>query len=79
MNQLTFDDIVATDAELILCPLTPNYHWIRITEGQTPSRFVECVQFRLDGYDYLYERTESKDKILSAFEGDIKTVPFVNQ
>jgi len=73
-DQMTLDELMMP--ELILCSLSEGYHWIRITQGCTPVEFIECVQFKMDGYDYIYENTPLKDEIISAFEGTVRSIPF---
>ncbi|MEV9641741.1 hypothetical protein ABZ756_13650 [Mammaliicoccus sciuri] len=74
MNQINFDDYLNGKKELILCRLTSDYYWIRITNGHTPPSAVSRVHFLLNGYDYLYEDASGKEEILNSFDGDIKKI-----
>lgn len=74
MEQLSFEDMLTTDYELIHCPFTQSYHWIRITSGFTPSQYTERIHFTLHGFDYLYEDENGKTQIINAFNGPVKTV-----
>ncbi|GEN83607.1 hypothetical protein SLU01_19190 [Sporosarcina luteola] len=72
MNQLSFDDLLDDKKELILCQLSPGFHWLRITSGHTPSELMSRVHFSLHGFDYLYENTQGKNEILNLFDGLVK-------
>lgn len=72
MNQLSFDELFDDEKELIHCKLSEGYHWLRITKGQTPIVFADRIHFSDATYDYLYERTPMKDKIINQFNGPIK-------
>lgn len=78
MEQITMDEFVNINSQkqLICCSLTDNYHWLRISEGDTPAEFRDEVSFVLHDFDYLYVRTAKKDKILKAFDGVVTVVPF---
>lgn len=74
MEQLTLNDFIPLDNELLLCSLSKGYHWIRISSGGTPSTFLNRVQFEIDGYDYFYENTDGKDEIVMEFNGEIHEI-----
>lgn len=78
VDQLTIDDFLSADfvkaPELIHCPLTDRFHWLRITSGHTPDAYKKFVEFELDGYEYLYKDTMIKDGVISAFDGLVKVV-----
>lgn len=76
MEQMTFESLLASDGEMIHCPMTPTFHWIRITEGQTPAEYADRIHFKMHGYDYLYEDTAGMEEIKKAFTGSISTVPW---
>lgn len=78
MEQILIDDFIYVESpkRLICCSLTPNFHWIRITRGNTPEPFKSSIDFCLGIYDYLYIRTEDKEALLKAFEGNVKHIPF---
>ena len=83
MSQMTLDDLMTMDAEpvpeLIHCPLSGGFHWLRITAGHTPARFKELVQFELAGYEYMYKDSPLKDQIISEFIGSVKVVDWKNE
>ncbi|SKB05204.1 hypothetical protein [Sporosarcina newyorkensis] len=74
MNQLSFDDLLDAECELIYCQLSSGFHWLRITSGHTPSAVADRVHFTLHGYDYLYETTEGKEETIGLFDGPVKIV-----
>lgn len=74
MGQMNFDSYMDGEEVLIHCPLTSDFHWIRITSGRTPPRFRKQVQFMLDGYDFMYVNKTKKDEIVEAFDGSIVTI-----
>lgn len=74
MDQLTLDDFIDGNKELICCQLSEGYHWLRITSGHSPIAVVDRKHFILDGYDHFYEGTQGKDEIIGLFDGPIKIV-----
>ncbi|MEK4713446.1 hypothetical protein [Sporosarcina sp. FSL K6-5500] len=80
---MTLDDLLIMDAELvpelIHCPLSDGFHWLRITAGHTPARFKGFVQFELSGYEYMYKDASMKDEIISEFSGSVKVVDWKNE
>ena len=74
INQLSFDELLVNDKELILCQLSSSFHWIRITCGHTPREVASKAHFTLHGYDYFYEDTPGKDEIVSRFSGPVKNL-----
>ncbi|MEK4715362.1 hypothetical protein [Sporosarcina sp. FSL K6-5500] len=83
MDQMTFDDLMETNPgqipELIHCPLTEDYHWLRITVGHTPTQFKGSIEFELAGYEYMYKDTPFKDSVMSAFSGNVRLVDWKNE
>lgn|SRR5699024_2824226 len=77
-EQITLEEFVEVERpeKLICCSMTKNYHWIRITQGDTPEPFKNKVSFVLHEFDYLYLRTADKDELLNQFKGTIQHVPF---
>lgn len=78
MIQITIDEFVEVESpkRLICCSMTKNFHWLRISKGDTPADFKKCIDFTLREFEYLYIDTESKDAILAMFEGAVSHVPF---
>ena len=81
-DQLTIDDYLEVDSwvepELLHCQLSEGFHWMRISRGHTPDPFKKYVEFELDGYEYLYKDTPTKDGILTVFSGRVKVVDWQN-
>lgn len=78
MMQITIDDFIEVESikKIICCSLTKNYHWLRITIGNTPDRFKDKIDFILGEYEYLYVGINEKDEILSDFKGTVEHVSF---
>ncbi|MDW0112228.1 hypothetical protein QT711_03460 [Sporosarcina saromensis] len=74
MSQLSFDALFDESRELIHCQLSSGFHWLRITNGHTPSKFIKRIHFTLDGYDNLYENTVGYEEIMKSFEGSVRVV-----
>lgn len=83
MNQMTMGEFLNTKEciapELIICSLTQNFHWLRISTGHTPIKFSKFIAFQLNGYDYIYEDSSVKNQIISVFNGIVSVVPFTAQ
>lgn len=78
MKQITIDDFIDVESpkRLICCSMTKNFHWLRISKGDTPNEFREKIDFTLREFDYLYIDTADKDAILNVFDGLVNVVPF---
>lgn len=83
VEQMSLDDFLKREPEfipeLICCPLSQGFYWLRITSGYTPARFLKYIDFNLDGYDYLYKGSSLKDEIISMFIGTVKHIHYNSQ
>ncbi|MEZ7173609.1 hypothetical protein [Sporosarcina sp. OR05] len=79
MSQLSFDALFDEGRELIHCQLSSGFHWLRITNGHTPSKFIKRIHFTLDGYDNFYEDTQGKIEIMHEFDGPLKVVSWESE
>lgn len=79
MKQITIEEFIKVEGskKMICCSLTEGYHWLRISEGHTPTDFREKIDFKLGGYEYLYVGTADKDGILDAFDGAVKFLSYM--
>lgn len=74
IQQITLDDFIEMEKELICCSLSAGFHWIRITDGGTPSPFSDRVDFKMNGFENLYVDTKTKDQLIYSFDGCVKSI-----
>lgn len=74
MQQITLDEFIEMEKELICCSLSAGFHWIQITDGGTPSLFSVHVDFKLNGFEHLYVDSKTKDRLIASFDGCIRSV-----
>lgn len=78
MEQLTLDEFIEMEKELICISLSAGFHWIQITNGGTPSSFLDHVDFKMNGFEHLYVDSKTKDRLISSFDGCVRSARWVN-